>query len=67
MAELALGDAALAAVPGRDRPLYARVDVVPAEDGTPRLLELELCEPSLFLDHDEDAADRLAAAIAAAI
>jgi len=64
-AELAVAQAALAAVPGLDRPLYARVDLVPGEDGAPRLLELELAEPSLFLEHSEGAADRLAAAIAA--
>ncbi|MBA2640569.1 MAG: hypothetical protein H0U77_11430, partial [Nocardioidaceae bacterium] len=29
--------------------LYARVDLVPGDDGTPLLLELELTEPSLFL------------------
>ena len=62
-AELALAEAALAAVPGRDRPLYARVDLVPDDNGAPRLLELELCEPSLFLEYDDGAADRLAAAI----
>jgi len=44
--------------------LYARVDLIADEYGTPRLLELELCEPSLFLSHSEGAADRLAAAIA---
>lgn len=31
--------------------LYARVDVLPTPDG-PQLLELELAEPSLFLEHD---------------
>jgi glutathione synthase/RimK-type ligase-like ATP-grasp enzyme len=43
-------------------PLYARVDLLPAADG-PRILELELAEPSLFLDHAEGAADLLAAAV----
>jgi glutathione synthase/RimK-type ligase-like ATP-grasp enzyme len=44
---------------------YARVDLVLGEDGAPMVLELELFEPSVFLGHDDDAADRIAAAIAA--
>ena len=51
-AELAVGSTALAAV--RDRfgadQLYARVDLLPGPDG-PVLVELELTEPSLFLQH----------------
>lgn len=62
--QLALARQVLAAVPG-GAPLYARVDVIPGDDGAPRLLELELCEPSVFLNFDEGAADRFAAAIAA--
>jgi hypothetical protein len=65
-AELAVGAAALAAV--RDRfgadQLYARVDLLPGPDG-PVLVELELTEPSLFLQHEPGAAERFAAAIAA--
>ncbi len=64
VAERALAEAALAAVPG-DPPLYARVDMIPNDDGAPCLLELELCEPSLFLGYSEGAADRFAAAIVA--
>jgi len=65
-AERALADRALAAF-GTDEPLlYARVDLLPGPDG-PRVVELELAEPSLFLDHADGAADRLAAAIAARI
>jgi O-ureido-D-serine cyclo-ligase len=64
-AELALAGAALAAVPWRRKLLYARVDLVPDDDGRPRVLELELADCSLFLDQDDAAADRLAAAIAA--
>jgi hypothetical protein len=37
---------------GRGDLTYARVDLVPDDDGRPTLLELELTEPSLFLDHD---------------
>lgn len=41
-----------------DAPLpYARVDLIRDTDGTPRLLELELCEPSLFFDHAPGSAD----------
>jgi glutathione synthase/RimK-type ligase-like ATP-grasp enzyme len=66
VAELALAERVLDSVPGgRDQLLYARVDLLPGEDGAPVLLELELTEPSLFLAADEGAADRLAAAIVA--
>lgn len=44
--------------------LYARVDLVRAEDGTPRLMELELIEPSLFTHLSPVALERLASAIA---
>lgn len=65
-AELAVGERALAAIPGgTDRLLYARVDVIPGEDGAPLLVELELTEPSLFLGTADGAASRLASAIAA--
>jgi glutathione synthase/RimK-type ligase-like ATP-grasp enzyme len=43
--------------------LYARVDLVPDEVGTLQLAELEVTEPSLYLTHVPEAADRLAAAI----
>ena len=33
---------------------YARVDIVPDDDGELRIMELELIEPSLFLDHAPD-------------
>ncbi len=39
--------------------LYARVDVVSDADGTLRLMELELTEPSFFLQHSADGATRL--------
>lgn len=49
--ELALAGAVLAATASRTAgPLaYARVDLAPAGDGTPVLMELELIEPNLFL------------------
>lgn len=54
----ALGDRVVAGLPPT---AYARVDLVPGADG-PELLELELTEPSLFLDTDPAAASRAAAA-----
>lgn len=49
-AELAVAERALAAVPGgADAVLYARVDLVDGDDGEPRVMELELVEPNLFL------------------
>ena len=33
-----------------EAPLYARVDLLRDEAGTPHLMELELVEPSLFFD-----------------
>lgn len=62
-AERALGEACLAALPASaEPPLYARVDVLHAADG-PQVLEVELAEPSLFLDHAPGSAERLAAAV----
>lgn len=64
--ELAVAERVLAALPGGpERPLYARVDLIPGPDGAPVLIEVELTEPSLFLAHDPGAAGRLADAIAA--
>ncbi len=64
--QLQLAQAAVAAIPGGfDRVLYARVDLISGTDGSSRLLELELTEPSLFLDHDVEAPARLARAIQA--
>lgn len=45
--------------------LYARVDLVRDGADVPRIMEIELVEPSLFLRHDARAADRFARAIAA--
>ncbi len=47
--ELVLAEKALGAVPGGAGLLYARVDLVDGPDGEPRLMELELVEPNLFL------------------
>ena len=42
--------------------LYARVDLIHDPSGLPRVLELELTEPSLFFAHGAGSADRFAAA-----
>ena len=42
--------------------LYARVDTAPGPDGAPLLVELEVTEPFLFLEHAPEAAARFAAA-----
>ncbi|MFI1383666.1 RimK family alpha-L-glutamate ligase [Embleya sp. NPDC020886] len=57
-AELDLAAAALAAVPGSHTPLYARVDLALADDGSPVLMELELVEPNLFIIDDDTALRR---------
>jgi glutathione synthase/RimK-type ligase-like ATP-grasp enzyme len=63
--EIALAERTLQVLPWNSRELlYARVDVVRADDGAPMLLELEVTEPSLFLRLGNGAAARLAAAIA---
>ena len=62
VAALALAEAALAAAPG---PLtYARVDMVRGEGSGFFLMELELIEPSLFLDHASDGGAAFVAAVA---
>ncbi len=44
---------------------YARVDLIHDDDGSPRLLEMELTEPSLFFAHAPGSAERLAGHLAA--
>lgn len=63
--ELRVGEAVLAALRARSaEPLpYARVDLIRDEAGSPRLLELELTEPSLFFDQAPGSADRFVAAL----
>jgi glutathione synthase/RimK-type ligase-like ATP-grasp enzyme len=56
--ELAVGARALAALPFATLS-YARVDLIRAADGGPRLLELELTEPSLFFARAPGSAERL--------
>ncbi|MGH8171997.1 MAG: ATP-grasp domain-containing protein [Rhodanobacteraceae bacterium] len=63
--EVALARRTLAAIPFAETLLYARVDLIHADDGSPRVLELELTEPSLFFAHGAGSAQRFAAAILA--
>ncbi len=60
--ERALAEQALAHAPANL--LYARVDVARGVDGRPRVMELELVEPSLFLRQHPPACERLVAALA---
>jgi O-ureido-D-serine cyclo-ligase len=60
--ELQLAERAIAAIP-LGIPLYGRVDLIRDDDGEPRLLELELAEPSLFFVHAAGSADRFTAAV----
>jgi glutathione synthase/RimK-type ligase-like ATP-grasp enzyme len=46
--------------------LYARVDLVRDLDGAPRLMELELVEPDLYLEHDPDGGAGFVEAVASA-
>ena len=69
-AERELGERVVAALPelapGVDGSLlYARVDLIPDDEGNPVILEVELTEPSLFFAHAEGSAARFAEAIAA--
>ena len=60
--EIAVAERTLAAMPFGEL-LYARVDLIHDDDGAPRVLELELTEPSLFFEHAPGSADRFARAI----
>jgi glutathione synthase/RimK-type ligase-like ATP-grasp enzyme len=59
-----LAKAALAAAP--EKAIYARVDIIPDDDGVLRIMELELIEPALYLDLAPAAGPRFAAAILSA-
>jgi len=62
---IALAKAALAAAPAPAA--YARVDMVAGEDDALQIMELELIEPALWLQHAPDAGAAFAATIASAI
>lgn len=56
--------AALAILDAVEEPLlYARVDMVRDLEGRPALIELELLEPDLYLDHDPGAGSSFARAV----
>jgi O-ureido-D-serine cyclo-ligase len=61
--ELSVAQSVLAAMPFGQSLLYARVDLIRGNDGSPLLLELELVEPSVFVAHADGVADRFAQAI----
>lgn len=67
--QLAVAERVLDAARARTgvRELYARVDLLPGDDGRPVLLELELTEPSFFLATSDGAARRAALAIASTL
>ncbi|MDQ3246039.1 MAG: hypothetical protein M3Q52_03935 [Pseudomonadota bacterium] len=56
-----LAQAALAAAPAQAT--YARVDIIPDDEGVLKIMELELVEPALFLDHAPDGGAAFAASI----
>jgi glutathione synthase/RimK-type ligase-like ATP-grasp enzyme len=59
--ETAVAEEAVAQVPFEEL-LYARVDLIRDATGQPRVLELELAEPSLFLAYAPEAAPRFVTA-----
>jgi glutathione synthase/RimK-type ligase-like ATP-grasp enzyme len=64
-AQLTTARAALAAAEARLGPTtYARVDLVPLDDGSPAVLELELLDPALFFEVHPPAATRFAHVLA---
>ncbi|MEO6688111.1 MAG: hypothetical protein ABIS07_18405 [Dokdonella sp.] len=64
-AERTLATQVLHAMPFAQPIVYARVDLIHDADGAPRLLELELAEPSLFFAHGAGSARRFADVILA--
>lgn len=58
-----VAEAALAIAP--ERPSYARVDLIRLDDGRLGVIELELIEPSLWLQHAPDKGESFAAAVIA--
>ena len=60
-----LAKAALAAAPARAT--YARVDMIAGESGALQIMELELIEPALWLQHAPDQGAAFGAAVKAAI
>jgi glutathione synthase/RimK-type ligase-like ATP-grasp enzyme len=66
--ERSLAEQVMANIPGTSsRLLYGRVDLIPGPRGEPIILEVELTEPSLFLEFSKGGVERLADSIAAAV
>jgi hypothetical protein len=66
--ERSLAEQVMAHLPGGSSGLlYGRVDLVPGPDGKPLILEVELTEPSLFLDFSQGGDERLADCIVSAL
>lgn len=65
--ERELGEAVMSFVKKKfgEYPLYARVDVVRGSAGVPVVMELEVAEPSFFLQVDHEAPSRFASAVLA--
>lgn len=65
--ERELGEAVMTLVKKKwgEYPLYARVDAVRGSAGVPVVMELELAEPSFFLQVDHEAPSRFASAVLA--
>ena len=65
--ERELGEEVMAFVKKKfgEYPLYARVDVVRGSAGVPVVMELELAEPSFFLQVDHESPSRFASAVLA--
>ena len=63
--ELRLAEQTLAAIPFAQPLTYARVDLIHDARHAPRVLELELTEPSLFFAHAPGSAQRFAKAVLA--
>lgn len=59
-----LAEAALAAAPAPTT--YARIDIVVGNEGALQIMELELVEPALFLEHAPDAGGAFARAVLSA-
>ncbi len=67
--EIVVGEKVLDLLRSRfgEAPLYARIDMVDGDDGTPLVMEIELAEPSMFFHVAEGSADRYADAILARV
>jgi len=64
--ELHLAEQTLAAIPFAQPLTYARIDLIHDAQHAPRVLELELTEPSLFFAHSAGSVERFARAVLAA-